>query len=427
MPKDDLHINRFYIALKKILDQVKGADPLKGMREKAWDHFLELGLPEKKQEAFQYVPLRQIYEKSFRLSSENSLTQNQIAQFIYPECCHTHLVFANGYFRPELSDTTGLPKQVVVLPLLEAIRSYGTFLQNRWSRDFREETDAFAILNLALHPQGVFVYIPPKVVVKQPIQCLYLGEQSSLASLPRVQIFAASQSEVSWISSAKALGWINEVVDITLEDGAQFQYAGVANREGGWLTSALRATLKRSSCFKSWSVVSGGNFSRHSSRVVLGGENSEAFLQGVWMLEENHQAHTHIVVDHQAPSCHSLQKFKGVLGGISQSSFEGKILVRQVAQKTEAYQLNNNLILGDYAIAYTKPNLEIFADDVKASHGATVTQIDDELLFYLKSRGLSSSSGKQLLMQGFCRDVIDQIPFNGIREEGGRRVQKISV
>lgn len=423
--KEHVQSKRFYPVLKHAFDQVKGADPLKGLREKAWDHFLELGLPEKTQEAFQYVPLRQIYEKNFKLVPEHQFTQNEIIQKIYPECRRSYLVFVNGYFRPELSDLSGIPKQVVVLPLLEAIRSYGTFLQNRWSKTLREEVDPFCILNLALHSQGAFVYIPPKIVLKTPIQCLYLGEQEDALSIPRIQVFAASQSEVEWISKVATTGWMNEVLDIALEDGAQFKHATITDRENGWLTSSLRATLKRSSRFHAWNVVSGGQLSRYSTRIVLNGENSEALLQGVWMLNENHQAHTHVVMDHTAPHCHSLQKFKGVVADISQSSFEGKILVRQPAQKTQAYQLNNNLILGEHAIAYSKPNLEIFADDVKASHGATVTQIDEEELFYLNSRGIKSADAKQLLIQGFCREVIDQIPCKSFREEGVRCVEKI--
>jgi len=422
--KEQVQLSHFYAVLKRAFDQVKGGDPLKGVREKAWDHFLELGLPGKKQEAFQYVPLKQIYNKNFRLIPETTLTQKEITSKIYPESRRSYLVFVNGYFRPELSDWSGLPKQVVILPLLEAVRSYGTFLQNRWSKTLREETDPFSILNLALHPQSVFVYIPPKIVLNDPIQCLYLGKERDLLSLPRVQVFAASQSEVSWISSVETTGWMNEVIDVALEDGALFKYATITGRASGWLTSFLSGSLKRSSRFHAWSVMSGGEVSRYSTRLVLNGENGEALLQGVWMLKEQHQAHTHVIMDHAAPHCRSLQKFKGVVADISQSSFEGKILVRNPAQKTEAYQLNHNLILGDHAIAYSKPNLEIFADDVKASHGATVTQIDEEQLFYLNSRGIGSADAKHLLVQGFCREIIDQIPFKSIREEGVQCVKK---
>jgi Fe-S cluster assembly protein SufD len=415
--KEPLQSSRFCTSLKRICDQIKGADLLKSLRERAWDHFLELGLPEKKQEAFQYVPLRQLYEKNFRLVPDSSIATKDFHHLIYPECQHSYLVFVNGYFRADLSDTTGLPKQVVVLSMVEAMRSYGTFLQNRWGKTLGEEIDPFAILNLALHPQGLFVYVPPKVVVKTPIQCLYLGQEDQLLSMPRVQIFAASQSQVDWISRTSASGWVNEVLDVALEEDAQLRHLSVSDKESGWHLSSLRATQKRCSRLRSWNVVNGGDLSRHSYRTQLMGEGAEADLSGLWMLKENHQAHTHVVVEHQAPHCRSLQKFKGVLAEISQSSFEGKILVHQAAQKTEAYQLNNNLLLGDHAIANSKPNLEIFADDVKASHGATCTQVDEEALFYLKSRGISTEQAKRLLVQGFCREILDLLPFPSVRNE----------
>jgi Fe-S cluster assembly protein SufD len=133
------------------------------------------------------------------------------------------------------------------------------------------------------------------------------------------------------------------------------------------------------------------------------------------MLQQASQSHTHVFVEHAAPHARSLQKFKGVLKDIAQSSFEGKIFVRPVAQKTEAYQLNHNLLLSEGAIANAKPNLEIFADDVKASHGATFSQVDEEQLFYLKSRGLSSMDATQLLIRGFMQEMIDQIPIASVR------------
>jgi Fe-S cluster assembly protein SufD len=167
---------------------------------------------------------------------------------------------------------------------------------------------------------------------------------------------------------------------------------------------------------KHLSVTQGPRLTRHSLRAVLNGENSDALLQGLWHLKGLSQAHTHVEVEHAAPSARSLQKFKGILNDHSQSSFEGKIFVRPIAQKTEAYQLNNNLLLGDHSIAYAKPNLEIFADDVKASHGATMAQLDEEQLFYLKSRGITETDAKALLIDGFRHEMIDQITIPSVRE-----------
>jgi Fe-S cluster assembly protein SufD len=155
---------------------------------------------------------------------------------------------------------------------------------------------------------------------------------------------------------------------------------------------------------------------RNDYRVVIGGENAEASLNGVWMLGDRNESHMHVIVDHQAPHCRSMQLFKGVLNGNSHSSFEGKILVRQAAQKTEAFQLNNNLLLSDRAHADSKPNLEIFADDVKASHGATVGQLDKEQIFYMKTRGFHEADAKNLLVYGFCEEVIDMIPIPSVHQ-----------
>lgn len=425
--KDQTSATRFASVLKRVYDQLNENNPLTSLRQRAWEHFLKLGLPEKQEDAFQYLPLRQLYEKNFHLTPDSSLAVKDFQHLIYPECRHSYLIFVNGYFRQDLSDTSGLPKQVVVLPMHEAMRPYGTFLQNRWSKALGEESDPFALLNLALHPEGLFLYIPPKVVVSSPIQCLYLGQDDQLLSSPRVQVFAGAHSQTQWVSRTAATGWVNDVIDVALENEAAFKYISVSDKERGWLFSHVRATLKASSRLHSWNVSKRGDLSRHSYHAQLMGENVDVSLQGLWMLKENNQAHTHVVMDHLAPHCHSIQKFKGVLSEISQSSFQGKILVRQAAQKTEAYQINNNLLLGDYAIANSKPNLEIFADDVKASHGATFAQVDEEALFYLKSRGISASEAKKLLVQGFCRDIIDQIPLPSLQEEYIAYVQNTTL
>jgi len=405
---------RFLANLQRLFDQARGADLLKGMREKAFDHFLELGLPEKKQEDFQYVPLRLLYESSYRLfAAERPFS-------VLPECRNSHLVFVGGQYRPDLSNISALPKGVVVLPILEAMRSYGTFLQNRWSKTLREETDPLAVLNLACHSAGVFIYIPPKVVVEAPLQCIDLCDAGQI-SMPRLQLFLASQSKLSCVSTmegpVEGQGWTNSVVDAALEDGASLAHSAWNSSSEGWQTSALRATLRRDSRLDHFGMGAGGFCKRESFKILLGGENGSATLEGGWVLSGKNQAHAHVVMEHAAPHCRSMQRFKGILSGTAQSSFQGKILVRKEAQKTEAYQLSNNLILSEHAIANCKPGLEIFADDVKASHGATVSQLSADQLFYLKSRGIAEGDAKKLLVHGFCRDVFEKIPLESLRKE----------
>jgi len=390
-------------------------DLLKQVREKAWDHFLELGLPEKTDEAFRYVPLRCLYEQGFAKSAYTP-SKEEVLSYIYPECQGSYLVFVDGVYTPELSDLSSLSKKIVALPIADAMRSYGPFLHSRWSKALKEEPDPFAMLNLAIHPQGLFFYVPPKVTIEKPIQTLFLSSQGSFAPA-RMQLFLAPQTEVQWISTIAGDGLHNTLLDVSLEEGASFQQTEVPVNGKGWHLNHFRATLKRDSRLKYFALTNGSRITRHSLRAELQGENADVLLQGLWDLSAGAHCHTHVFVEHAAPHARSLQKFKGVLKETSQSSFEGKIFVRPEAQKTEAYQLNHNLLLSEGAIAHAKPNLEIFADDVKASHGATFAQVDEEQLFYLKSRGISTEIASQLLIRGFMQEMIDQIPHNFVQSQ----------
>ncbi len=208
----------------------------------------------------------------------------------------------------------------------------------------------------------------------------------------------------------------NAVYDFELEDEAKLRCLEVDFGATGYRFDAFRATLKKHSCFKAVTLTDAAK-SRKDYLVKLSGEGAEADLSGIWFLDSNKQAHTNIVIEHIEPHTRSLQLFKGVLYDQALSSFQGKIRVEQKAQKTEAYQLNNNLILSSQASANSKPNLEIFADDVKASHGATVGQLNADELFYLKTRGLDDAVAKKLLIRGFLEDVLAKIEQPDIRKE----------
>jgi Fe-S cluster assembly protein SufD len=415
----------FYENLQSLFEQVKEAHPLKVLREKAFDHFLELGLPEKGEGAFQYMSLKALYQERLSLSKSHAFVQHDIETLIYPEAKNSYLVFINGSFQPNLSNLSAILEQIVILPVEDAMRSYGTFLQNRWSKTLREDTDPFAILNLALHPQGAFIYVPPKLVLTQPIQCLFLSTDEEQLSLPRLQVFVASHSDVKFITSTVGKGFSNGVIDMALEDSAKVSCVDVstAGDNEGRSFSFLKATLKRDSYLSALTLYPQRDLTRHSFHIALSGENAEALVQGGWILKEKEQMHVHVLMKHEAPFCRSMQKFKGVLDDRAESSFEGKIFVTENAQKTEAYQLNNNLILGEHASANSKPNLEIFADDVKASHGATVSQLEAEQLFYLTSRGIPQDVAKNLLVQGFIGELIQQVPYPSITNQEKARVK----
>jgi Fe-S cluster assembly protein SufD len=410
----------FLTRLQPHLDRIQQGGALTAFREKSWQRLSELGLPSKSHEAFRYVPLREFYLSSYNQGEGKRVDKRLFADVILPECVHSHLVFVDGVFAPELSDITGLPLQTVLLPLEDAVCAHGSFLQSHFNRLLKEETDPFAFVNLALHLKGAFIYLPPKHQASSPLQCLHIatGDEPQVIA-PRLHLVLGSQSSMRCVFTTKELRagvphFIVPATEIFLEDGASLDVLNFVDTLPAWHFETLRAILKKNARLNSLCVTSGGKAVRHSYRVQLKGENSEVNLSGLWMLNSNRTAHTHAIVEHEAPHTRSIQRFKGILNDHSQSSFEGKILVRPEAQKTEAYQINNNLILSKGAIANSKPNLEIFADDVKASHGATVSQLDDEQLFYLNTRGIDRDLARRLLISGFCREMIGGIPYDSL-------------
>jgi len=413
-------------AFQETLEQqyraVEKQDSLQGVRAKAWDHFLELGLPSRHMETYQYIKLSKLFSNEFTFSSP---TVPEIEPHILPECQNSLLVFVNGHFQSDLSRTKAIPDRVVITTLEEASKTYSALLNNHWAKSLKQETDPFAAVNAALHRDGAFLYVPPKTVVETPIQILHLidTDKSPMMMLPRLHLFVGAQSQLEMVSTVvteSGEGWCwNGMTEIAIEEDAHVHLTQVAwdEPENSWHFDAVRATLKRNSTLKTVAVTNGSATVRNDYHVILTGENSEGMLNGVWNLQGKREAHSHVLMEHQAPNCRSMQLFKGVLNDTSRSSFEGKIYVHQAAQKTDAFQLNQNLLLSEGANADSKPNLEIFADDVKASHGATVGQLDAEQILYMKTRGISEATAKGLLVRGYCNEVLEMIRVPSLRNK----------
>jgi Fe-S cluster assembly protein SufD len=423
---------QFLASLQQHFNNLCEKDSFAALRKKGWQQFLNGGLPDKSHEAYRYVSLRELYALPFECAEEASIDKSQISSAILPECQNSHLVFIDGCFSAELSDLSAVSAQITLLKLDDALRSHSSFLQNHFSRLLKEENDPFALMNLALHPKGAFFYLPTKIEILAPIQCLHVTTGANPQSIfPRLYLVLGAQSQMRLIEThlhfhSEISHFAAPLIEVSLEEGAHLHMLSILdNAPKFWLMGSVRASIKKNARFDSFYVTTGARIARQNYRVQLKGENSEANLNGLWMLKENCTTHIHAIVDHEAPHTRSMQTFKGVLNDVSQSSFEGKILVRKEAQKTEAYQLNNNLILSQGAIANSKPNLEVFADDVKASHGATVSQLDEEQLFYLNTRGISGAEARRLLISGFCREMIDRIPYASILQKMQKHILSI--
>ncbi len=410
----------FLTQLQSHFENAIQKDPLKGFREKSWEQLKALGFPSKSHESFRYVHLRDFYLCLFDPPSEKTIDKSLFSHAILPECIHSHIVFIDGIYSAALSDISALPSQTVLLSLDEALRTHGSFLQSHLMHALNEEKDPFAFLNLALHQSGAFIYLPPGFKPTSPLQCVHIatGDKPKLLS-PRLHLILGAHSALRCIVTSEELQpsiahLHAPALEIFLEEEASLDLFTCVDTIPTWYLETVRAHLKKKARFHALSITFGGKVVRQSYRVHLKGENSQTHLNGLWMLSDHRTAHTHALIEHKAPHTHSMQRFKGVLKDASQSSFEGKIFVERLAQKTEAYQINNNLILNQGAVAYTKPGLEIFADDVKASHGATISQIDEEQLFYLQARGIDSALARQLLIHGFCKEMIEAIPYDSL-------------
>lgn len=390
------------------LFSLKG-DLLDAWRKKAWEKSIFLTPPASKSDAFSYMALDGWYE---RLVAPSALLEEKALE-ILPECKDSYLVFKDGDFLPELSK---IPAGVVALPLFLAMKSYGLFLQNQMQRMVKEEGDFFALLNGACHGSGLFLYVPPMTAINKPLQIVHVHTQKRVV-FPRIQIVMGKGSSVQIIHKAASQDAICHI-DTVLDEGSRlFFYEMSSTNPKTQQMQTVRASLKRDSFFEALFVNEGSKMLRNAFQVQLLEENSEALLRGVNLLSEAHESHVYGKIEHVAPNTRSRQHFKSVLQGQSRASFEGKIFVKPEAQKTEAYQHSQTLILSPEAISYAKPNLEIFADDVKASHGATISQPDKEALFYLRSRGLSLDEASALLIDGFCGEILSAIPFPSIREK----------
>lgn len=388
------------------------SDPLFRLRQQAWDRFLEKGLPDKKSEVYQYVKLRKLFARELTQGQKRELDPSKLS--LEGE----RLLFINGFFCPEMSV---IPKEVEILPLSEAIFSFGTFLNNQWAKMVKEEKDPFALLNSALFTEGALIYLPPKKRLPNPLQLYFITTDAPIFSMPRLEVFLGGAAEAHFVTHHIALsggGFVNAFTNLHLEEGAKATLTQAAlDLPDLWVFDALRAHLKREATLTTHMATTGTETARFDYQVELAGERAQAHLNGLWMLKENREAHVHVLMKHSAPFCPSLQHFKGVLNDSSRSSFEGKIFVHKEAQKTDSFQMNNNLLLSDHAQAYSKPNLEIFADDVKASHGATFGQLDAEELFYLKARGLNEREAKGFLTRAFLQEVLYKMEASSLRSQ----------
>jgi len=409
----------------------KGPQWLIQLREKAGEHYSQTDFPSTHDEEWKYTNVAPIlkvpYRQCFELDLQN-LAPDSIIPLGFEELSGSQLVFVNGLFVSELSNLSSLPGEITAGNIGEVSGGSSRIVRDHLGVYADYHDHAFTALNTALAGDGAFIYVPKGKVVETPIHILFISRADEpVASHPRILVVADEGSILTIIESYISLGdqvyFTNAVAEVFAGRGSVITHYRMQEESVRAFHIATTEVFQESdSNYTSYAISLGGEISRHDLNIVLSGEHIETTINGLYVVDGKQHVDNHTVLDHLHPHCRSQQLYKGILDGKSRAVFNGKVFVREGALLTDAHQLNKNLLLSNEATVNTKPQLEIFADDVKCAHGATVGQLEDEELFYLASRGIPPERARALLTYGFAEDVISKIKLRSVRERLDRKV-----
>ena len=403
------------------------------LRETGMDRFATLGFPTTKQEEWRLTSVAAIAETRFTLPHAPRSGAPSAKEIRGHEVCEAGrhlLVFVNGRFSGALSSVKGLPEGVIVGSLADVMRTHSDLVRAQLGRHATGEGRPFTALNTAFLSDGGFVYVPAGVHMPEPVQFLYLTVPGSqpIVSHPRSLVVAERTARCAVVESYACFGdgvyLTNAVTEIVAGDGARVDCYRVQRESLQAYHVGTTATRQgRDSTVHVHPVTFGAALARHDINVVLDGENGLALLNGLYVLGGRQHADHHTTIDHAKPHCESHEYFNGVLDEQSHGVFNGRIIVRPGAQRTDSKQTNNNLALSEEARADSQPQLEIYADDVKCTHGATLGPIDEQAMFYLKSRGVPAAQARSLLTYGFGAEIIERMGIAPLQAQLDRWVR----
>lgn len=402
-----------------------GLDWLDEARANARRHFAAHGLPRAREEQWKYTAVRPIEKQDFARAdaAKGVLQDSDLEAFTYPELDCARLVFENGRYRADLADTAALPGQVTCTPLSEAFGQHAKSLAPFFQQQLRGSAHGFAALNSAFSDEGLYVRVPAGMRVELPVLTLFASCAAShpVASHPRVILHLERDSELVWIENYcgfdENTNLTNVWTQIELEAGASLRHLRVQRDSSkSLLVNRTDINVQSGANYTGFAIDLGARLARHDLNVALNGEHAECALNGLYVIGARQHVDNHTWVDHAAPNTRSKEIYKGVLNDYSRAVFNGKVFVHQGCNGSDAAQTNANLLLSENAEIDTKPELQIHADDVKCTHGATIGQLDLDALFYLQTRGLDPDEARGLLTWAFCREVVDRLQIKAVRE-----------
>lgn len=395
--------------------------PIHKLRQEAIERFVELGFPTLKDEDWRFTNVAALAKVPFQMADgHGDVRALLVGQLPKDALC---LVFVNGVLAPKLSSRKALPDGVTLASLAEILEKDPALVEPHLARLADFEDHAFTALNTAFLRDGTFLHLAKNAVLPEPVHLVHVSVPGDkpCASHPRILVVAerGSQATVveSYLGTEDGVYFTNAVAEVVLGPGANLDWYKVQEESlRAFHIATMQVKQDRDSQFSCHSVVMGGSLVRNDVNAVLAAEGCTCTLNGLSLASGKQHMDNHTMIDHAMPHCASHELYKCVLDGQAHGVFNGKIFVRQDAQKTDAKQTNQTLLLSEDAVMDTKPQLEIFADDVKCTHGATVGNLSEDEIFYLRSRGIGRDEARSLLTYAFANDIIDRIKVDGVRE-----------
>ncbi len=397
------------------------------IRQDAINQFIESGFPTTRNEEWKYTNIEPITETAFHPIheyKEGMVTESDVKKWSY-NCMDCYkIVFVNGHFAAELSDTNDLDDQIFVTNLKDAINSNDARVDQFLTKIASFNNDTFTALSTAFIQDGAVIQIKENAVVQKPILLIFVaaGKENNILSHPRNLIIAENNSQATIIESYSNKDvdnyFSNVVTEILLKPNSSVEHIKIQNESTkAYHVSTLHAHQDNDSRFRSFAINLGGRIVRNNIITILNGSGAESTLNGIYVGNNDQHIDNRTVIEHVKPNCTSSEIYKGIMNDKSRGVFNGKIHVHPGAQKTNAVQSNSGLLLSDSASIDTKPQLEIYADDVRCTHGATIGQLDKDALFYLRSRAIGLQKAKNMLINAFVSEVMDQINNDNLKTE----------
>jgi Fe-S cluster assembly protein SufD len=403
------------------------------IKNQAISIFEKIGFPHTKMEEWRLTNMEPYLKAEFIHHFQKQpidIDIEKIFQCEVPDLDTFVVVLFNGRYIYKNNPLTKLADGTIIGSFEKALEEYPDIVEKHFNQYAKTDKNGFVALNTAFAQDGIFVYVPKNVVVDQAIQIInIINSQEDIFIQPRNLVILEKNSNITLVTCDHALtrnvSFSNAVTEILIDENAQLNHIRVQNKgDNSTLINSTFVQQKRNSLLTSNVLTLNSGLIRNDLDISLNGEGCQANLYGIYLVDKTQFVDNHTFVDHILPNSHSSELYKGILDDKAKAVFSGKVMVRRDAQKTNAFQANKNILLSDEATIHTKPHLEIYADDVKCSHGATVGQLDNEAMFYLRSRGLGEDCARMLLMYAFADEVINKIPIEALRIRLGKMVSK---